>query len=220
MPLDGFRNGDHRRLIPPSSAKSRGYPRPVEFHLQLDFLIRFREGIDDPLQAERYEADSITIGAICHPPLPPAARRRPRQRASRHLGRQDRSAWSAEGTEGGDGREVQACAFLARILEKLEHGLFCRDDVLRQALAHLRYRNPYQMRHTFASQLLSQGENPAYIAKLLGHKTTEMVIRNYGRWVEQGATLGFDRPQVKYGREHLPGLPEVGDASDSGANRV
>lgn len=82
------------------------------------------------------------------------------------------------------------------------------------------YRNPYQMRHTFASQLLSQGENPAYIAKLLGHKTTEMVIRNYGRWVEQGATLGFDRPQVKYGREHLPGLPEVGDASDSGANRV
>jgi integrase len=74
------------------------------------------------------------------------------------------------------------------------------------------YRNPYQMRHTFASQLLSQGENPAYISKLLGHKTTEMVIRNYGRWVEQGVALGFDRPPVKYGRECLPGLPEVADA--------
>ena len=31
-------------------------------------------------------------------------------------------------------------------------------------------RNPYQLRHTFASQHLSQGENIAYIAKLLGHK--------------------------------------------------
>lgn len=70
-----------------------------------------------------------------------------------------------------------------------------------------RYRNPYQMRHTFASHLLSEGENPAYIAKLLGHKTTEMVIRHYGRWVEQGAALGFDRPATRYGRECLSGLP-------------
>lgn len=61
------------------------------------------------------------------------------------------------------------------------------------------FRNPYQLRHTFASQLLSQGENPAYIAKLLGHKTVEMVIRNYGRWVAQGEALGFDRPASKYG---------------------
>lgn len=83
-----------------------------------------------------------------------------------------------------------------------------------------RYRNPHQMRHTFASQLLSQGENPAYIAKLLGHKTTEMVIRHYGRWVEQGVDLGFDRPPVKYGRECLPGLPEVTDTCESGAKRV
>lgn len=72
-----------------------------------------------------------------------------------------------------------------------------------------RYRNPYQMRHTFASQLLSQGENPAYIAKLLGHKTTEMVTRHYGRWVEQGVALGFDRPPMRYGEQPLPGLPEA-----------
>ncbi|MGB3069779.1 MAG: tyrosine-type recombinase/integrase [Ottowia sp.] len=77
-----------------------------------------------------------------------------------------------------------------------------------------RYRNPYQMRHTFASHLLSEGENPAYIAKLLGHKTTEMVIRNYGRWVEQGAALGFDRPATRYGRGNLPGLPAWPKAQD------
>lgn len=49
--------------------------------------------------------------------------------------------------------------------------------------AGVRYRNPYQLRHTFASQLLSQGENPARIASVLGHKTIEMVIRTYGRWI-------------------------------------
>lgn len=60
-------------------------------------------------------------------------------------------------------------------------------------------RNPYQLRHTFASQLLSQGENVALIAKLLGHKTVEMVTRHYGRWVEQGQALGFNRPASRYG---------------------
>lgn len=66
-------------------------------------------------------------------------------------------------------------------------------------------RNPYQLRHTFASQLLSQGENPALIAKLLGHKTIEMVTRTYGRWVEEGERLGFDRPPRRYGMEPLWG---------------
>jgi integrase len=65
------------------------------------------------------------------------------------------------------------------------------------------YRQPYQCRHTFASQLLSQGENPAYIAKLLGHKTIDMVTRNYGRWVSEGEKLGFDRPARRYGMERL-----------------
>lgn len=67
----------------------------------------------------------------------------------------------------------------------------------------IKYRNPYQLRHTFASQLLSQGENAAYIAKLLGHKTIEMVQRNYARWIEEGEKLGFDRPPRRYGMEPL-----------------
>lgn len=64
-------------------------------------------------------------------------------------------------------------------------------------------RKPYELRHTFASQLLSQGENPAYIAKLLGHKTIEMVTRIYGRWVSEGEQLGFDRPPRRYGMAPL-----------------
>ena len=67
-------------------------------------------------------------------------------------------------------------------------------------------RNPYQLRHSFASQLLSQGESPAYISKLMGHKTIEEVIRSYGRWVEEGASkmeLGADRPPRRYGMAPL-----------------
>ena len=52
--------------------------------------------------------------------------------------------------------------------------------------AKVRYRNPYQTRHTYASQLLSGGENPLFVAQQMGHKTTEMIMRHYGRWVEQG----------------------------------
>ena len=70
-------------------------------------------------------------------------------------------------------------------------------------LAKVLYRNPYQLRHTFASQLLSQGENPALISRMLDHKTTEMVFRHYGRWVNQGADLGFDRAPTRYGMHPL-----------------
>ncbi len=52
--------------------------------------------------------------------------------------------------------------------------------------AKVRYRNPYQTRHTYASHLLSGGENPLFVAQQMGHKTTEMIMRHYGRWVEQG----------------------------------
>ncbi|WP_161539951.1 Arm DNA-binding domain-containing protein [Glaciimonas sp. PCH181] len=52
--------------------------------------------------------------------------------------------------------------------------------------AGVRYRNPYQTRHTFASTLLSAGANPLYVAKMMGHRDTEMITRNYGRWIEQG----------------------------------
>lgn len=52
--------------------------------------------------------------------------------------------------------------------------------------AGVRYRNPYQTRHTFASTLLSSGANSLYVAKQMGHRDTEMVTRNYGRWIEQG----------------------------------
>lgn len=53
--------------------------------------------------------------------------------------------------------------------------------------ADVRYRNPYQTRHTFASVLLAAGVPPIRVGALMGHEGTEMLSRHYGRWIEQGA---------------------------------
>jgi integrase len=51
--------------------------------------------------------------------------------------------------------------------------------------AGVRYRNPYQCRHTFASRLLTQGHNPWYVADQLGHVDVAMVYRIYGKFIAQ-----------------------------------
>ena len=48
---------------------------------------------------------------------------------------------------------------------------------------NLKYRNPYQTRHTFATLLLAAGESPEWIAQQMGHSTTTMLFRVYSRYV-------------------------------------
>lgn len=47
----------------------------------------------------------------------------------------------------------------------------------------VRYRYPYQLRHTFATWALSSGENPKWIASQLGHADVMMLFRTYGKWM-------------------------------------
>ncbi|WP_158569427.1 Arm DNA-binding domain-containing protein [Duganella sp. BJB475] len=63
----------------------------------------------------------------------------------------------------------------------------CWATMMRRA--KVRYRNPYQTRHTFASTLLSTGGNPLYVAKQMGHTDTTMITRTYGRWLEQDGNV-------------------------------
>jgi integrase len=44
-------------------------------------------------------------------------------------------------------------------------------------------RRAYQTRHTAATLWLSAGENPEWIARQLGHSTTEMLFRVYSRYI-------------------------------------
>ena len=47
----------------------------------------------------------------------------------------------------------------------------------------LKVRRPYQCRHTAATLWLASGESPEWIARQLGHSTTEMLFRVYSRYV-------------------------------------
>ncbi len=51
--------------------------------------------------------------------------------------------------------------------------------------AEVKYRNPYQTRHTYASMMLSQGKNPLWVAQQMGHKDWGMIRKVYGRWIPQ-----------------------------------
>lgn len=47
----------------------------------------------------------------------------------------------------------------------------------------IRYRRPYNMRHSYATSMLMAGMTPAFCAKQLGH-TVEMFLRIYTKWID------------------------------------
>lgn len=61
------------------------------------------------------------------------------------------------------------------------------DRIWARALkkAGLRHRPSYQLRHTFATQLLTDGFPVNYVARLLGHSTIDVTIRHYSRWIDE-----------------------------------
>lgn len=66
-------------------------------------------------------------------------------------------------------------------------------------LSKVRYRNPYQTRHTFASTLLMNGEPELLVAQLLGHTTVEMVRRHYGRFIKQPEGIKLKSDYSEFG---------------------
>lgn len=51
--------------------------------------------------------------------------------------------------------------------------------------ANIKYRNPYQMRHTFISMMLQFGNSPVIIYPMVGHENTEMIYKRYARFIKQ-----------------------------------
>lgn len=51
--------------------------------------------------------------------------------------------------------------------------------------AGIRYRNPHQTRHTFATRHISRGANLFWLASQMGHKGPEMLFRHYGRYLKE-----------------------------------
>jgi hypothetical protein len=69
-------------------------------------------------------------------------------------------------------------------------------------IAGLRKRTMYQTRHTFASLMLSHGEDPMWVARMLGHTSLQMIFRHYGKFVRNRSR--------KDGARFLRGLEEAG----------
>lgn len=85
-----------------------------------------------------------------------------------------RSAWVFLNPEGGawiDSNQVRKRAWIPAL-----------------KAAGVRYRYLYQMRHTFASMMLTAGENPNWIATHMGHCNLAMIHKNYGRWIPENDT--------------------------------
>jgi integrase len=57
----------------------------------------------------------------------------------------------------------------------------------------VRYRNPYQARHTYASAALTAGANPWYLAEQLGHEDATMVFTVYGKFI----SADYQKPKTK-----------------------
>jgi integrase len=50
--------------------------------------------------------------------------------------------------------------------------------------AKVKYRECYQMRHTFASQMLKENQNPIWLASHMGHTDWGMIRKIYGRYIK------------------------------------
>ncbi|MDX8384167.1 MAG: tyrosine-type recombinase/integrase [Ghiorsea sp.] len=69
---------------------------------------------------------------------------------------------------------------------------FTNDDQLRKRIwlkairkSGVAYRPPYQLRHTYASTMLSAGANPMWVAQQMGHSDWGMIRKIYGKWIQQ-----------------------------------
>lgn len=51
----------------------------------------------------------------------------------------------------------------------------------------VRYRRPYQTRHTYASMMLTAGEPLGWVAQQMGHSDLNMLGRTYARWIKSAA---------------------------------
>jgi integrase len=88
----------------------------------------------------------------------------------------------------------------------------------------IRRRTMYQTRHTFATLMLATGENPEWIAKQLGHTSTQMLFQRYAKFIpnvtrRDGTAFleAYKGWQVGQGRGDTDGGPLMGQGQTQGA---
>lgn len=59
--------------------------------------------------------------------------------------------------------------------------------------AAVRHRPAYQLRHTFASLCLTNGLQPTWVAKMLGHSSPQITFKHYARFIDNADKLNEQR---------------------------
>jgi len=59
--------------------------------------------------------------------------------------------------------------------------------------AGLRFRNPHDLRHTYATILLMAHQSPAYVQKQLGHSSISITVDTYGHWISGEGRQGLEK---------------------------
>ncbi len=77
-------------------------------------------------------------------------------------------------------------------------------------LAGVRYRRPYQTRHTYASMMLTAGESPVWLAQQMGHSDLTMIARIYGRWIADAAPEAGAKAVALFGQHAAKKLRSQG----------
>lgn len=76
----------------------------------------------------------------------------------------------------------------------------------------VRYRPPYQMRHTFATLAIAAGENINWVARMLGHKSPVVTLEKYNRFIpnltraDGKALLGMGKMGKRFPMEEIISL--------------
>lgn len=112
--------------------------------------------------------------------------------------------------------EIFCYPFQCRPFEGYDEIRKCWSPTIKRA--GIRYRPQYQTRHTYASWMLSAGENPVWLAQQMGHSDWGMLRRVYGRWIDSAAPGAGERGRLLFGGN--AGLGSVqGVDRDNGGRR-
>lgn len=84
-------------------------------------------------------------------------------------------------------------------------------------------RRPYETRHTAATLMLASGESPEWVARVLGHTTTEMLFRIYSRYVPnltRNDGRAFGGLVAMHAHGQADALPDIEDLQAMNADQL